>query len=444
MITLTSILFEQDDLHQGISLTPTQARGLAGVLDKLGLSPEGVIEQQGDTGVVDEADDGSVDAPEEKAPKAPKVPKQNISTNISPEAIELAKQFYEDGKKGGNWYYDAAKTLGEAFTDEQERVLFALLLAATSVQNEIYNNFIEAAVLFNAVSKDARENIDLLTQWAYDPDAPGMDQATIKTTPYMGLNIYKEAIAVKIINLGAKFPNISKAIQLFLQGRLDKQAVKNLIASSVELVSPTSFNSKSPFFRKLKIANFALTIVDPEFANSEDNWFNVVVDTWMYRAFYPGATKEDVDYLFGQEVAYANVARVVSNLAKEAGVSPHVMQAAIWLSVKLKIEGDAGGLPDYLAAIRKLVSDYGNFWDGITIDAKNLKAVIQRLDTGVAKDAIAKNRGDILRGRIAKSTKERHAAKAEQDRLKKIPGQVDQVKKAEELARVMQAMKGRR
>lgn len=371
-----------------------------------------------------------------------------VNTNISPRAVELAQEFYEAGKMGERWYYDAANTIQQSFPDEQERVLFALLLAATSVQNEIYTNLIEASVLFNAIMKDARDNIDLLTQWVYDPEAPGMDQATATASQYKDLNIYTQTIAAKIINLGAKLPNIARALQLYLQGNLTKQAVKNSIASTIELNTQMSFDQKSPFFRKLKIANFALTLVDPEFASSDDNWFNVVVDTWMFRVFYPGADKEDVNYLFGQESAYANVSRVVSDLAKKAGVSPHVMQAAIWLGIKQKTEGAEGGVPDYVSAIEKLVHDYSGFWKGMAVDTKNLRDVITKLDTETAKDAINRNRGDILRARVAKTTAKNRAEKAkvaaDAERAKKLPGQVAQAGEVERVKNVLNKMGGGR
>jgi hypothetical protein len=400
---------------------------MAKVLEKLGLNPEAVLD------VGPTVDEGAAISPVTG----------KVDTRISPEAIELARKFYEAGKKGENWYHDAAKTLGEGFSDEQERVLFALLLAATSVQNEIYTNFIEAGVLFNALVRDARDNFDLLLKWANDESAPGFDQEKVSTSEFMGLNIYKDAIKAKVINLGAKMPNIAKAVQLWLQGSLTKQAVKNLIASSIEQVSPTSFDWKNPFFRKLKIANYALTLVDPTFANTDDNWFNVVVDTWMFRAFYPGADKEDVGWLFGKQEAHANVAEVVSRLAKEAGVSPHMMQAGIWLGIKEKWEGETGGTSDYLAAIDKLVSDNVHVWNDISADAKNLKKIIQKLDVGTAGAVIAKNRGDTLRGRIAKQTQDRKDAKekAAQDKLDAQVRKVNQVSQAQKLLRAMGKLK---
>lgn len=386
-----------------VPLSDSQAVGMSKVLLRLGLNPDDVIETQREAGV------DAADTLEETLGEAKREKKV---VEIEPKAIAMAKEFYTLGKENENWYYDAAKTLGDGFPDEQERVLFAVLLAATSVQNEIYTNFIEAGLLFNAIMKDATENYDLLMRYIDDPKAHGMDSATAQASDFSQLNIYKQSIEAKVINLGAKFGNIARVLKLYFQNALTVDVVRNMIASSIELQSDMSFDLKNPLIRKLKIANFALTIVDPTFASSKDNWFNVVVDTWMFRVFYPGADKKRISALFTSQVAYANVAKVVSSLAQEAGVSPHVMQAAIWIGIKKKVEGEQGGTADYLQAIDKLLKDYEGLWKGINKETVQLKNVIQRIDVGVAKAALLKNRGDIGRARLGGHREKVKAAKA--------------------------------
>jgi len=413
-INLYKLLFENTVTGHEIEipLSDSQANGLAKVLQKLGIDPNNVIEQQREA---------SSDAANEleEAGKSKKV------VEIEPKAIAMAKEFYAMGKENENWYFNASKTLSAGFPDEQERVLFSILLASTSVQNEIYTNFIEAGLLFNAIMQDAKENYDLLMRWIDEPTHSGMDQATASQSDFKTLHIYRQAIEAKVINLGAKLPNVARALQLYFQNQLTANVVRNQIASSVELQSDVPFDNKNPLIKRLKIANYALTLIDPTFASSKDNWFNVVVDTWMFRVFYPGAGKTEIASLFKSQVAYANVSKVVSSLAQEAGVSPHVMQAAIWIGIKKKVEGDQGGTSDYLAAIDKLLQDYGKFWKDIDKETVQLKSVIQRIDTGVAKDVIQRNRAETGRMRFGKAARDARAAKKAATAPVPVPAPVD-------------------
>lgn len=408
-IKLYKFLFENAVATHEIEvpLSDSQAAGLAQVLNTLGIDPASVIEQQ-------------KEAPTDAANTLEEAGKSKKVVEIDPKAIAMAKEFYAIGKDNQNWYFDAAKTLSQGFKDEQERVLFAILLASTSVQNEIYTNFIEAGLLFNAIMQDARENFDLLMRWIDDPNHSGMDQTAAAASDFKALHIYQKAIEAKVINLGAKLPNVARALQLFFQNQLTASVVKNQIASSIELHSGVGFDHKNPLIKRLKIANYALTLIDPTFASSKDNWFNVVVDTWMFRVFYPGASKTEIAGLFANQVAYANVARVVSQLAQEAGVSPHVMQAAIWIGVKRKVEGPSGGTANYLDAIDKLLKDYGKFWKDIDKETVQLKSVIQRIDSGVAKDIIQRNRAAVGRMRFSKAAKDARAAAKQASAAKEV------------------------
>jgi len=404
--TLTKLLFEQEiDLMAGAThLSDEQVAGINRSLAKLGIAPLAT----------------SVPAAELENELAPvteagyKIPGRANSKDVSiaPETIELARKFYKAGKQGENWYYDAAKTLQEGFDDEQELALFSLLLAATSVQTEIYSNFIEAGLLFNAIMSDMKNQPELLMRFVDDPKAAAMDTKTAMASQFASLELYKQAAAAKIINLPAKFGNVSRAISLMFNNRLDANTVVNMISNSVDLDRKGNFDARSPFFRKLKIANYALTLLDPEYASTDNNWFNVVVDTWMIRVFYPGKNPTEVKNLLGSERAYAEVARVVAELANEAGVSPHAMQAAIWLGIKREKEGDLGGVTDYVTAIRKLGEDYAYLWDGISKETVKLRDVIRKIDVGTAKQALNDIRATNIRNVIKRQTAARRAAKA--------------------------------
>jgi len=331
---------------------------------------------------------------------------------ISKEALDLARKFYLAGKRGENWYFDAAKTLGEGFEDEQELTLFTLLLAATSVQNEIYGNLIEAGALFNAIMQDMKENLELLERFVNDSKAIGMDMKGIQQTEYAKLHIYQTVVKSKIINIAAKMGNIAKAISLMFSNRLDRNTVIGLISKSIDLsIAGTNFDARSPFFRKLKIANYALTLLDPEYASTDQNPFNVVVDTWMIRAFYPGKSKKEEIALLSNERAYAEVAKAVAQLASDAGVSPHAMQAAIWLGVREQSAAELGGEPDYIAALKKLVDTYSELWVGIDKETATLRDVIKNLDSNVAAMALQNKRAEWMQNVVKQNMEKKRKAK---------------------------------
>lgn len=356
---------------------------------------------------------------------------------IPQEGIVLARKFFVAGEAGKRWYYNASQILKDGIPDEQNRNLFALLLAATSVQNEILGNFVEASVLYNAIQRDLRYNFDLLSQWLEDPQAWSTgnlegetedevgdlptktpDPARVaKSAKYKVLEIYRVASEVKMTYLPAKFGNVAKAIDLLVSNKLTEDHVVGVISNSVNYTEGGSFNTRDPKFRKMKIANYALTLIDPEYASVEDNPFNVVVDTWMLRAFYPGVDKERISYLVGSEVAYANVTDAVSELAAEAGVSPHEMQAAIWLGIKQQTEGDTGGASDYLQALDVLVDKYLAFWEDTESETTRLMQVVQALDAPVAAEILKANRRKNILQVVDRNREKRKQAKMGTDSL---------------------------
>lgn len=440
---------EADDKQEGIAIDASQAEKLSNVLALLGVDPDTVIrteseEENPDDGlssfaespkVIDTPEPTPVDAKDtqgkakaravkaaptsaeiEKAIPEPKnvkdKPKRNpFKVEISQETIAAAQKFFEIGKIGENWYYDANKTIEQGFDNEQDRILFALLLAATSVQNEIYVNFIEAAALFNAIKKDLRENLDLLKQFGDDKSVSVTDNALLTHPTYGKLNMFSSALKVKITSISAKFGNIKRIIPLLINGTLSKEIVRNAIANSVDLTGKKSFDSRDPLIRRLKIANYALTLIDPTFASTDKNWFNVVVDTWMFRIFYPEHAKDKgiITKLFTNQRAYANVSRVVSDMAAQAGVSPHVMQAALWTGIKKTWEGDSADVSNYVSAIQRMVSEYGQFWADMQIETQKLGEIISRLDTETASSIVASKRADVGRA-LGMKTRERAAA----------------------------------
>jgi hypothetical protein len=73
-----------------------------------------------------------------------------------------------------------------------------MLLAATSVQNEVYTNFIEAVVLYNAIHRDIINRPNLLKKFANDVGGGQMGIAAGRAY-YSGLSLFKDAGATNII-----------------------------------------------------------------------------------------------------------------------------------------------------------------------------------------------------------------------------------------------------
>lgn len=374
------------------AISPEQAKRLGLVLSRLGVDPQTIIKSPG-------KNDGGGGGMDEAGKPS------NLVVEIAPEAIQAAKHFFEVGKIGANWYHDAHNTINAGFANEQDRVLFALLLASTSVQNEIYGNFIEAALIFNALKKDIKENPDLLLQFSEDENFSLAGATVLNHQTYEALHLFRDTKQAKITQVGAKFGNIKKIVHLFITGHLKKDVIRNVIAASVKPTPGMSFDRKNPLIRKLKIANYALTLIDPDFASTDQNPFNVVVDTWMFRIFYPENTKQGahskgkamIDKLFGSEAAYANVAAAVSKLAAEAGVSPHVMQAALWTGIKKTWEGESADASNYIAAIEEMITRYDEFWKDVQAETNKLAAVVSKLDPATAAQYIRDRRADRMR-----------------------------------------------
>jgi hypothetical protein len=163
----------------------------------------------------------------------------------------------------------------------------------------------------------------------------------------------------------------------------------------------------------MKIANYSLTLLDPSFASSTQNPYNVVVDTWMIRAFFPDASKELQGKLLADEDVYAAITRTVSELAAQADVSPHVMQAAIWTGKKKTVEGESADVANYVQASKKLAQYYAAAGKDLKDGAESLKMVIDSLDLSTAKGAIHKHRADWMRNIVVpKSIAARQAKKA--------------------------------
>jgi hypothetical protein len=364
---LTEFLFEQGQQEE-VELTPEQVKGVASVLNSLNIDTSWLFVQTEDV-------------------KGP-------SFDIPSEAVESAKRFFELGKSAGNWYYDAHATLSSAFSSEQDMVLFVLILASTSVQNELYTNFVEAVVLYKRIKQDLEQRPELLKKLVGELTTKQLnfDQAEKQYTGQLSL------FGPGITSKPSKYGNIIRVLKLlFDTGRLTKQQAITAVVNSTKTKNPEQlgevqpedmFTINKPFIGKLKIANYSLSLLDPAYASSDKNPFNVVVDTWMFRVFYPqffkkGQPKQEtmrvMHKLFSSQFHYNSVALTISKLAKEAGVSPHVMQAAIWTGIKMEWEGSSTNSTNYVSVINQIIETYQDTFEGMVEEAGKLAAIIKQI-----------------------------------------------------------------
>lgn len=337
---------------------------------------------------------GIVPKTEKTKPAAKKAKTYKLA--ITPEAVELAKQFFEAGKDGKDWYTSTHTFLKEGFKgDEQDMALFCLLLAATSPQNRVYINFLEAAAAFNAIKQDMKENPVLLRTFAFDEAFQvGGTQPPLEKRPYGQLNLSASALKIRMSKIGTKFSNIQRILRPYLDGTLTIETAKQQLVNSLKPIKgqKVAFEKRSPLLSFLKVANYGLTLLDPTFANSDENWFNVVIDTWVIRIFYPryfskDAPKEKTEGLLSKvmssERAYLGLAKKISELAREAGVSPHEFQASIWLGIKRTWETTSSVEKEgtYLESIRTMIEEYSDFWQETNGEIPGLVEILGRLDT---------------------------------------------------------------
>lgn len=469
---LSSLLFEDIDLESsssGIFLTQQQADKFSDVMASIGLDASGMLGGSGEPVGLGEALFADEDIPEEPVvatgdklkAKAPK-----IELKIDESTLWLASEFYLKGVEmgAGNWYFDAHEILKNSFGgNEQDLVLFTIILAATSVQNEVYTNFVEAANIYQAIKFDIVNNRELLKVWAtsvgtgkskfrfkepeptegevLDQDLGDEDEkdAQVELTDqerqWQSLQIYTNTGAIKMMSTGAKFGNISRAVTMYLDNQLTIDIARTAIVNSLVprkltkkqmlLLSPEEwFTPTNQFIGKFKIANFALTLLDPEFSNSDQNAFNVVVDTWMFRVAFPDQLKQGMDgdmskiilgKLFSSKKHYNLVAHMISDLAKKAEVSPHVMQAAIWTGIKRKWEGASASETNYVATIKNLIDNYGENIEGIKDEINQLAGILKSMTTEVAATAIKDRRTKNILAIVDRNRPIMAAAKAERD-----------------------------
>jgi len=87
---------------------------------------------------------------------------------------------------------------------------------------------------------------------------------------------------------------------------------------------------RDEFLRGMKVANFALNIIEPSLAEDRLYELNTTVDTWMVKAFWPGISYRDIS---SDPFAYTYLASQTAKLARRFDVLTQEMQAIMWVAM---------------------------------------------------------------------------------------------------------------
>ena len=221
---------------------------------------------------------------------------------VPQEVLDDFQIMVEETKKTGDlfvqardWYHSIRDLLDQETNDDRDSALLGLLIATYSPRAKFALNLAEAAFMFKAVQKDAKENPDLLKQY-------------LETFP------------------GAERREPGEA---------------------------RGFTNAS------KVPNFALNLIAPNLAGKRDEktgemmyndmykW-NSTIDTWMIDAFYPmikkASTSKEWEALKGKlmsnVVSYRYMAQLVAQEARKLNLIPHELQAIVWVSMQVRQTGD--------------------------------------------------------------------------------------------------------
>jgi hypothetical protein len=304
----------------------------------------------------------------------------------------------DDVNQAKNWYNDLNKVFVSLFQNtelqqDSEVALFALLFASTSPQTNFVRNTKDALSIYKLVKYDIKNNPKIFDEFIKQVPLSEKEKADAKKSgkeprkavnwasgkfraenypEFMELKLFQLISTGVIMGVSSKFTNIHRILSMYHSGNLTKESARDMIASSVDLKSETKggvFTTK--LVGRMKVANFALNLLDPEFSNVNENWFNITIDSWMLKAIYPEVlsmhasdmyskiknpgAKSEISWkdwfkakVFSHGTDYYYVASVFSNLAKkikvvdgnveydpknERPLRPHELQALVWVAV---------------------------------------------------------------------------------------------------------------
>lgn len=208
--------------------------------------------------------------------------------------LKRSGELFEEAK---DWYHSINRLMIKETGSEEDAALFGLLVATYSPRAKFSLNLMEAAFMYKAVAADAKNNPELLREFA-------------------------ESFPVK----KAETP----------EGEKPQRKIGYL-----------------------KVANFALNLIAPDLAGARDpetgdlkyneiyRW-NSTIDTWMIDAFYPmlrkASTTKEYTGLKGKMMSdpftYSYLSELVAREAKKLDLLPHELQAIIWVAMKRRQSGE--------------------------------------------------------------------------------------------------------
>lgn len=333
---------------------------------------------------------GDIDEPLHKVAREPEqfverewvveVPKE-VLEQIQDLVEEFAEEKPEKFEEAKNWYFSLNQATKEVAASEAGQVLMGVLLALGSINTPFLTNLFEATVMFSAIDydmsngneqkilnllnedwdqkfamkkyKDAVSDIRELKKDISDQDGDPEKVRELETLQdeaqkyrqniqqnreqgYHDLATYymlnQKILSPLRSKTSGKLYNViellvSKGDDMTVQDAVDElQKVLDYQTKNVRDIKP----GKEAFLRGMKVANFALNIIQPDLAEDRMNELNTTIDTWMVRALWPGVSYSKVS---SDPFAYNYLASQTAKLAREYNMLTQEMQAVIWVAM---------------------------------------------------------------------------------------------------------------
>lgn len=304
---------------------------------------------------------------------------------------------FEEAKK---WYWKLNGVVDDIADNEAEKVILGILMSVASIRTGFLENMHDAALFFAAVKHDLEEGnggllldylsedekqalkkyLDLREKWQDErekwqkrkkiptlntnypyPQAVGRGRHPMPSDYSDLLNRdrskgYRELAFYFLVNfagigllgskMGGKIYNlvelaIHKGDDLSIEHVIDEmQEYLDFTQKSIYGLRPKA--KKDHFLRGMKVSNFALNILQPDYADDRMERLNVTIDTWMFKALYPSLDDENDtaagEAMSGDPFAYTYLAEQVARMAQQFDLLPHEMQAIIWVLTKKEDE----------------------------------------------------------------------------------------------------------
>ena len=264
-----------------------------------------------------------------------------LDKDISAHFQEMIQELEEAGKRinnpniinqAKNWYYNV-KELAERIApieNENEHVLFCMLLAAFSHNTDFYRNLLEALLALRAYQFDLKEEPGCLTEYIeafkYFTSTEGPKFGKLKLTNF-ALNILDPKFGEDPLN--------------YWNSTIDRWMYRAFYQRE----------EKPEALKKLHIT---------------------------------GASEKELTYFAGKEIVYIYLAKVLAEEARKYDMVPHQLQAVIWVSIMHRRRGRI----DTLETIAKKMKGQLN---NITTDIdKTIKDTREDVPDEDAKDAITR------------------------------------------------------